>query len=341
MIGSNTRKTHKGFDPKATMGRQVMKYLYTQRPGAKKESEAEEIKTEADEQYKPIVWQHKPSLSDAPGHAQISDMHEPPLRVSNLISKQADGKAEAWKPPMSVSEFTRRYHNVMGSPIVESLALAAIPAAAVWGIHKYTHPDKSNGKYTEAVISHAAKLKQKDIDAAVPLKSDKEYMEDAVNERAAKRWKLAGGLGLTGALLLHSLNYNPNDLSQLYKYVPIPKQASMNKKANMFGGPAELSYDFLYNSIAQNPSLNLAAKQHAINVLNYNPSPYMSPVDIVNNAVLSGESAKAGFPVGRMAVSVAADAAAGYGLAHLLGAEAPGRWAALAGLGSLINTLSK
>ena len=345
-------------DPKRELGNLVMAYLQDHRPESPidKESEtvseASKIKRQADEKYRPVVWHHKGSFSDKPGVAKISDMHEPPLRVSNLISKLASSVELGPYKPLYLRDFVKGIHNFWGSPIIESAALASIPAAAVWGIHKFTHPDKRNGQYTEAVAKHAAKLKKKDIVAAAPLKTDEEYLDEAVKERSASRLKLALGTGLAGALALHSLNINPKDWSQLYKYKEVPDFSDwaksvtgmtdgVRKEGSMFGAPNALSNSFIQDAVANSINFDPFSRQQALDMLRSYDRPFMTPTDVVNQAVYTGASARAGLPLGRMAVAAAADAAAGYGAAKLFGAEAPGRWAALMGVGSFLNNLAK
>lgn len=299
-----------------------------------------------------FTWKQKDSEADKPVAAKQGTNVEPKLRVSNLLSKAAAAKSEGaetgnratvervpYNNPYNTSlrQSVYDWQRFWGSPVISSAALGLIPAAAYWGINKFTSPD--DPKENTEIQNIAYQIAKEDKEAGIPIRDARHYIQAAIERHAKRRWKIAALVGLGSAALLHTQHINPEDWTELVKYPTVP---GVRHNASMFGpGVGPLPIDNIRSSVMFNNQFSPDLKDSAMRVLDYAPSAYMTSSDIVSNAIHSGESGRTGLPMGRLITSAVADGAIGYGLGKIFGAGNPKRLGILTGIGSaLYNALS-
>ena len=277
------------------------------------------------------------SESDKPAVTKTSTTEEPRLRVSNLLSKRAFEKRIGGG--VSLNRFVDGWQKFWGNPIAASLGIGAVPALGYYAFSKFTSPDD---KEDPEIRAEAGRLMKEDMAALGEAAGDADYyLEKAISQQKSSRLKWALGLGLGTALLSHLRRVNPADWSALYKYRPVAKTQGVRHEASMLGTDMGQTADYLRSAIMFNDKLTPEMKHNALGVIDYAPSNYMTSTDIVNNAISSGISGSTGLPMGRIITAAAVDAAAGYGIGKLLGANRPGRVAGIFGAGSALASALK
>lgn len=263
------------------------------------------------------------------------------LKVSNLLSnmtKKASDKSYKNPFTMPIAEIQDKVRGFTGNPAVLSALMFAPFALGGWGLSKWLNPvDKKEwGPTSSAEFRRLAKARGLDL-SKMDYDQRKQLATEAVNNAQSKlnrRHLWTGlGVGLLGAALNAGLHYDGRGLESLYKYLP--------KKASMLGPSPELPTDMVRDAVLYNDGLDPWTKLQTINMLQSAPEPMVSSTDIVNTAVETGASALANKPLGRIAISAAADYALGYGLGSILGISRPDRLGAVFGIGTAVNNLMR
>lgn len=351
------RYNREELDMNAKLGRAVMSYLGQFYAGSKQKKVTHQPENTLTGNPQLYDWKLRGSESDNTPAPKTSTTVEPKLRISPLLSKQADSKRpsgegvdfdyddKGYRVPVDtpISKTVSNWNKSMGSPILSSLALGSLPAIAFWAGHKFLNPDMEGTEGQNIEIA-AGKLIEEDERAGKPLQSREYYVAKAIENQKRRRDRLALAVGLGSSILMHLPHINPKDWSQLWRYpktIHEQPKPQLNKQSSMLGPNNAMSFNALKSAIAFNPNLAPSIKESALNVLNFNPTPRMTSTNIISNAIYSGESAKTGLPMGRIITSAAVDGFAGYGLGKLLGVGSPKRLGMLTGIGSaLYNALS-
>lgn len=263
------------------------------------------------------------------------------LKVSNLLSnmtKKATDKSSDSIFTMPISQLQDKVRDFTGNPAVLSALMFAPFALGGWGLSKWLNPVEKKEWGPEATSEFRRLAKARGLDLSrMDYDQRKELATEAVDNAQSKlnRRHLWTGLGagLLGAALNSSLHYDGRGLESLYKYLP--------KKASMLGPYPELPTDVVRDAVMRDPGLDQLTKLQTMNMLRSAPEPMVSSTDIVNTAVETGASALANKPLGRIAVSAAADYALGYGLGSILGISRPDRLGAVFGIGTAVNNLMR
>lgn len=345
-------REHTEQDRRAQLGHSVMQYLGMVKSESDKGKNITYAKSTKKKDAPLYNWIKRGTKSDDMPAPQTHSADEPKLRVSNLLSKQAangskdkgegvdfvtDSNGTRYPVDTPLAQSVTNWHSFWKSPILESAVLGAVPAAAMWGFHKYLNPD-DEGEDNDRLKTLASELLKEDEDKDGGAQGDYEYyMNKAREVSKLRRWQMVAGVWLASAMLNHAKYINTSDPSMLYKY----RKTKLEKQSSMLGSQMAMRYNDLQSAVMFDPFMSPSIKHSALNALSYNPQPVMTSTNIINNAIYSGESAKTGLPIGRIITSAAVDSAVGYGLGKLLNVGSPKRAALLAGVGSaLYNALS-
>lgn len=325
------------------LGMSVMEYLGNFR---KDKQNTDTAKPDKHRRYESALYRFvskkRTDADDIPVASQQTGEQEE-LKVSNLLSnmtKKAAGEGSTSKNPftMPISDLQDKVRAFTGNPAVLSALMFAPFALGGWGLSKWLNPVEKKEWGPEANSEFRRLLKERGLNAAkMDYEQRKELATEAVDNAQSKlnRRHLWTGLGagLLGAALNSALHYDGRGLESLYKYLP--------KKASMLGPSPELPTDMVRDAVLYNDGLDPWTKLQTINMLESAPEPMVSSTDIVNTAVGTGASALANKPLGRIAISAAADYALGYGLGSVLGISRPDRLGAVFGIGTAINNLTR
>jgi hypothetical protein len=307
------------------LGTTVMRYLYLESPKGVEDKERLKKRKQAGKHREspkfssdsPFFRWARPLDSARPAFpSQTSEGQEHPTR---LLNKFATGDNILTMP---ISEIDNRIRKYTKSPLVIDGIAGALTGAGYWAFDRFVNPPN-----TPKLQRKAEKLYVED-GGRLPF----EHYLELANEKDKKRRLLySAAVGLGGAGLAATLQYNPAYKDSWRKFVP---KYGVTKTASMFGPPSHVSVNAVRGAIMANPSLPQSTKNEIMGMLAGLPNRPLTSTDIINAAVRSGASARSGKPLGRIAVAAVADAATAYAAGNAFGVGSPGRLAALAGIGS-------
>ena len=306
------------------LGTTAMRYLYLESPkGAddKKKLNERGGKRRPEESTKfssqsPLFRWAKPLDSAKPAFpSQTSEGDNGRVKLLNKFAS----RNILTMPIREIDDNIRKY---TGSPLVVDGLVGALTGAGYWAFDRYINPPS-----TKKLQAKAEKLYNEDGG-----KQPFEYYLQEANKADSKRRLLYSALaGLGGAGAAAAVQYNPAYKDSWKKFVP---KDGVSKTASMFGPPTYMSANAVRGAVMSNPSIPQSTKNEIINMLAPLPNGPVTSTDIINASIRSGAAARAGKPLGRIAVAAAADAATAYAAGSAFGVGSPGRLAALAGIGS-------
>ena len=312
----------KDHNKKSDLSNSIMHYLYQVRNNEKTDINKEQDKYERrklNREPEEFFKAGPLSTTDSSLVASSSEKTERPLRLLNKY-------ASNWRNPltMPIGEIDDNIRKYTGSPLVKSALIGLASGGAYYALDKYLNPNEDKDLENQAM-----KLYAENGYAGDP----RDYIETLRIANKKKQKYAALAAGLAGFGLSTSLHYKPGDISSLWRY----SNKGVKKKASMFGsGIPAVSPSFAYNAIVNDNRMNLYQKNKAFGMLNSLGNQPITPQGLVGSAMYTGASGQAGVPLGRLAITAVADAAAGYGVGKLLGVQRPGRLAGLTGVGSLV-----
>lgn len=254
-----------------------------------------------------------------------------PLRLLNKFA--ADDKDYGSSKPEDnffrrpISENVRRYRDFVKSPIIDSLIAGGLVGGLSYGASKFFNPDTD-----EVVAETAREMVRADKKNKSPLKTSAQYIQAAKDKLRRDRLITAGIVALGSAGVNSWFHSIPNHPKTWYKW---SHRGGLNKKSSMLDGSLNMDINEVKAAVLDSPMTD-GNKFMSMSMLNTINQPTVNSNDIIGAAIGTGASALAGAPIGRYTVAAVADAALGYGVGKLMGISAPGRLAAVTGIGSFI-----
>lgn len=300
------------------LGTTAMRYLYLESPKGKEDKrklKKEDKASSALSSTSPLFrWAAPLESSKQSFPSQTSEGSDKVKLLNKFASKNIFN--------MPISELDDNIRKYTKSPLVVDGIAGALTGAGYWAFDRFINPPNTKKLQDKAVAMYEKDGGSKPI----------EYYVDKANKADSRRRLLYSlAAGTAGAGLAASLQYNPAYPDSWRKFVP---KYGVRKYASMFGPPTHMSANAIRNAVMANPSIPQQTKSEIMDMLRTLPNGPLTSTDVINASIRTGAAARAGKPLGRIAVAAVADAATAYAAGRALGVGSPGRLATIAGIGS-------